>query len=147
MKKILQITLYIMIGVLIGLTLSHNMPTIHSQMHDGKYTNSQILFYDNMIQNVNEIELYNSSELTEDILTNRNGKIIVEKVVGEVTNYQLDGTILNANADNGTYITYKRVDGAKQGDMILTYFIYNPFTNEPDDVLTRMDFIIDCNAI
>ena len=147
MNKNLQITLYIMVGIFIGLTLSHSMEVTHSQVHDGKYTNSQILFYDNMIQNVNEIELYNSSELTEDILTNRNGKIIVEKVVGEVTNYQLDGTILNANADNGTYITYKRVDGAKQGDMILTYFIYNPFTNEPDDVLTRMDFIIDCNAI
>lgn len=147
MKKILQITLYIMIGIFIGLTLSHNTEITHLQAHDGKYTNSQILFYDNMIQNVNEIELYDSSELTEEILTNRNGKIIVEKVVGKVTNYKLDGTILNASADNGTYITYKRVDEAKQGDMILTYFIYNPFTNEPDDVLTRLDFVIDCNTI
>ena len=30
---------------------------------------------------------------------------------------------------------------------ILTYYIYNPFTNVQDDVLTRMDFIIDDNAI
>ena len=51
------------------------------------------------------------------------------------------------NKDGGNYISYKRVDGAKEGDKILTYYIYNPFTNEQDDVLTRMDFIIDDNAI
>ena len=39
------------------------------------------------------------------------------------------------------------LDGAKEGDKILTYYIYSPFSNEQDDVLTRLDFIIDDNAI
>ena len=103
-------------------------------------------FYDNMIANVS-MEMYDTSQMTEEILTNRNGKIIVEKIIGKVTSYKLDGKILNGNASNGDYISYERVDGAKQGDTILTYYIYNPFTNEADDVLTRLDFIIDCNTI
>ena len=86
---------------------------------------------------------------------NSHGKIIVEKVIGKVTSHKLDGEILNCNVndggytnkDGGNYISYERVDGAKQGDKVLTYFIYSPFSNEQDDVLTRLDFIIDDNSI
>lgn len=145
MKKlyVLSMVTSLLAGVFIG---------YHAQEKPIEQTNttencSQIALYDSMIQNTNTIEIYDTSEMTEEILTNRNGKIIVEKVIGKVTNYKLDGTILNASADNGTYINYKRVDGAKAGDTIVTYFIYNPFTDTPDDVLTRLDFIIDEHAI
>lgn len=75
--------------------------------------------------------------------------------IGEVTSHKLDGEILNCNADDGgyinkdggNYISYESVEGAKEGDKIVTYFIYNPFTNVQDDVMTRMDFIIDDNEI
>lgn len=148
MKNILKITLCLLIGILIGYSLSQlKTNKVISEVDNTKYYNSQTEFYDNIIKDVNTLEIYDSSELTPEILTNRNGKIVIEKVVGKVTNYKLDGTILNANVNNGTYITYKRVDRAKEGDTILTYFIYNPFTNAPDDVLTRLDFIIDDNAI
>lgn len=88
-------------------------------------------------------------------MENRNGKIIVEKIIGEVTDNELNGKILNAgnkqenytNKSDSLYINYERVNGAKVGDKIVTYFIYNPFTNAQDDVLTRMDFIINCNRI
>jgi len=116
---------------------------------------SQIAFYDNMIQNTNTIEIYDTNKLTHDIMENRNGKIIVEKVIGEVTDNDLNGKILNAgneqenytNKNDSLYINYERVNGAKEGDKIVTYFIYNPFTKAQDDVLTRMDFIIDEHAI
>lgn len=154
MNKILQKSLHtgicLSIGFSIGLNLTEDISIVQSKLYEKDFSKeqvSQIEFYDNMIQDVNAIELYNTSDMTEEILTNRNGKIIVEKVVGEVTNYRLDGEILNANTDNGTYISYQRVDGAKEGDKVLTYFIYNPFSNEQDDVLTRMDFIIDDNEI
>lgn len=147
MKKLLHTIICLAAGIFIGLNFSDDTPITCLKLHDGKYSNSQIEFYDNMIKNVDTMEIYDSSELTEEIINNRDGKIIVEKVIGKVANYKLDGTILNASVNNGTYINYERVEGAKQGDKILTYFIYNPFTNAPDDVLTRLDFIIDDNAI
>ena len=161
MNKILQKSLYtgicLSVGILVGLNLTDNVSITETSVHDGKYldTVSQVEFFDNMIKDVNTIEIYDTSELTPQIMANRNGKIIVEKIIGEVTSHKLDGEILNCNADDGgytnkdggNYISYERVDGAKEGDKIVTYFIYNPFTNAQDDVLTRMDFIIDDNGI
>lgn len=154
MNKILQKALHtgicLSVGFSLGLNLTEDVATVQSKLYERNFSKeqiSQIEFYDNMIENVNAIEIYNTSEMTEEILTDRNGKIIVEKVVGEVASYKLDGEILNASTGNGNYISYERVDGAKEGDKIVTYYIYNPFTNEQDDVLTRMDFIIDDNEI
>lgn len=157
MNKILHTAVCLGVGISIGLNMTDNVSITETSVHDGKYLDSvsQVEFYDNMIQDVNAIEIYDTSELTPQIMTNRNGKIIVEKIIGEVTNHNLDGKILNCDTDNGgytnkdggNYISYERVDGAKEGDKILTYYIYNPFSNEQDDVLTRMDFIIDDNAI
>lgn len=157
MNKILHTAVCLGIGISIGFHMNHDVSITETKIHDGKYLNSvsQVEFYDNMIKDVNTIEIYDTSELTPQIMADRNGKIIVEKIIGEVTSHKLDGKILNCDTDNGgytnkdggNYINYERVDGAKEGDKILTYYIYNPFTNEQDDVLTRMDFIIDDNAI
>lgn len=154
MNKILQKSLHtavcLSIGFSIGANLTEDISAAQTKLYEKDFSKeqvSQIKFYDSMIENVNAIELYNTSDMTEEILTNRNGKIIVEKIVGEVTNYRLDGEILNASTGNGNYINYQRVDGAKEGDTIVTYYIYNPFSNEIDDVLTRLDYIIDDNEI
>ena len=155
MKRTLQMMVCLIIGILIGFNLTDNISIKDTKVYDGKIVNSQIDFYDNMIKDINTMEIYDTAELTPQIMANRNGKIIVERIVGEVTNHKLDGKILNCDTDNGGYINkdggdyicYQRVDGAKQGDKILTYFIYSPFSNEQDDVLTRLDFIIDDNAI
>ena len=151
MKKLLHTLICLSVGILIGLYLNgtnNDIPIKAKQAEnpDNDFNVSQIELYDNMIADVS-MEMYDTSVMTEEILTNRNGKIIVEKIIGQVTSYKLDGKILNGKADSGNYISYERVDGAKQGDTILTYYIYNPFTNEADDVLTRLDFIIDSNTI
>ena len=153
MKKLLHTLICLLVGILIGLYLNNNTNNIipitqikQMENSNDNFNVSQVEFYDNMIANVS-MEMYDTSQMTEEILTNRNGKIIVEKIIGKVTSYKLDGKILNGKVDNGNYISYERVDGAKKGDTILTYYIYNPFTNEVDDVLTRLDFIIDCNSI
>ena len=147
MKKlyVLSMVTSLLTGVFIGYH-AHDIPVNQTE---NKQVNqcSQVQFYDSMIQNANTIEIYDTSEMTEEILTNRNGKIIVEKIIGEVTNYKLDGKILNCNDNNKGYINYERVNRAKEGDKILTYYIYNPFTKAQGDVLTRLDFIIDSNAI
>ena len=161
MNKILQKSLYtitcLSVGFSIGLSTKDDVSITETRVHDGKYVNnvSQVEFYDSMIQDVNAIEIYDTSELTPQIMASRSGKIIVEKVIGKVTSDTLDGEILNCNVndggygnkDGGNYISYERVDGAKKGDKIVTYFIYNPFNNEQDDIMTRLDFIVDDNAI
>lgn len=152
MKNILKTALYLLLGILIGLNLSQvKTDKVIRTENQTDYYNSQTEFYDNMIKEVNTLKIYDTDELTPEIMANRNGRIIVEKIIGEVTNDKLDGEILNCNVDDGgytnkdggNYISYKRVDGAKKGDKILTYYIYSPFSNEQDDVLTRLDFIID----
>lgn len=156
MRNLLKMSLCLLIGIAIGCNLSNpQIDKVISATDKTEYYNSQIEFYDSIIQNVNTMEIYDTAELTPQIMANRNGKIIVEKIIGKVTNYKLDGEILNCNAedggytnkDGGNYISYKRVDGAKEGDKIITYYIYSPFTNEQDDILTRLDFIIDDSEI
>ena len=83
----------------------------------------------------NICQLYDSSELTEDILANRQGKLIIEECVGTVTDDEKNGSL-----EDGSYISYADVDCAK-GDTITTYLIYNPDTNYTDDVVDRFDFV------
>ena len=83
----------------------------------------------------NICQFYDSSELTEDILANRQGKLIIEKCIGTVTDDEKNGVL-----KDGSYISYADVDCAK-GDTITTYLIYNPETNYTDDVIERFDYV------
>lgn len=156
MKNLLKMTACLFIGILIGLNLSQiKTDNVICNVNKTDYYNSQTEFYDNIIKDIDTVQIYDTDDVTPELMANRNGKIIIEKIIGKVTNDKLDGIILNCDAeeggytnkDGGNYINYERVDGAKKGDKILTYYIYNPFTNEQDDVLTRLDFIIDDNTI
>jgi hypothetical protein len=111
------------------------------------YNIAQVEFCDNLIKDTYKAEIYSTDELSTETLTNRNGKIIIEKVIGKVTNDNLDGKILNCIDEQHDYISYKNVSGAKKNDTVLTYFIYNPSSNMEDDVLTRINFIIDGNFV
>lgn len=91
-----------------------------------------------------KIRVYDQKELTYEILTNRMKKseIIIEKCVGKVTSKKLDGKIINPAQKGYDYISYRSVEGARKGDKIVTYFVYNPYTNAEDDIILRMDFIL-----
>ena len=84
------------------------------------------------------LQEYETEELTADILNNRNGNIVMEKCIGRVTSENGDGEILNGNG----YISYTGIN-AKKGNVILTYFVYNPDSNFEDDIISRFDYIID----
>ena len=83
----------------------------------------------------NIYQIYDSSDLTEDILANRQGKLIIEKCVGIVSDDEKNGSL-----EDGSYISYADVDCAN-GDIITTYLIYNPETNYIDDVIERFDYV------
>lgn len=83
----------------------------------------------------NICQVYDSSELTEDILANKQGKLIIEKCVGTVIDDEKNGSL-----EDGSYISYESVDCTK-GDSVITYLIYNPDTNYTDDVIERFDYV------
>lgn len=88
-------------------------------------------------------KIYSVNELTDDMLVDRNGKIIIEEIIGEVTSVDGDGRILNCADPNYNYISYRRVDNITVGDTIKTYCVYNPFSDYEDDVVMRFDFVVD----
>ena len=107
---------------------------------NGKSGNSGFL---QLSEDLNIIQIYETDDLTAEILENRNGNIIIEKTIGQVLNENGDGIVLNTDDDYYNYISYRYVEGAQTGDIILTYFIYNPDTSYIDDIMDRFDYIID----
>lgn len=91
------------------------------------------------------IEIVNSYDLTIEELQSRNGKLIIEVVIGQVDNFVTGAGHQLDNPDY--YISYKGVDGISNGNIICTYFIYNPENNYEDDIMYRYDYIIDAQIV
>jgi len=98
-------------------------------------------YYREITDNLNIIQVIDSADLTTEMLENRNGKLIIEKIIGIVTDNNGNGKILNA-PEQFNYISYKYVEGAQKGNVILTYCVYNPYTDYYDDILYRFDYIL-----
>ena len=83
------------------------------------------------------------NDLTEEMLTTRteHNVMYIERIIGKVTDNEKNGTVLNPPEDGGYYISYASVEDAEIGDTIITYCVYNPYTNWDDDIIERWDFI------
>jgi hypothetical protein len=86
-----------------------------------------------------KVRVINANDLTAEILESRNGDIIIERVIGIVT----DAENGNGCELNGNYISYKSVSEIKNGDVICTYLVYNPNTNCIDDIAARYDYVME----
>ena len=89
------------------------------------------------------VKVVDCNDLTEEMLTTRtdHNVMYIERIVGRVTDNKKNGKVLNPPKDGGYYISYKSVKGSRKGDTIITYCVYNPFSNYDDDVIERWDFI------
>lgn len=103
--------------------------------------NSRIETYYKEAEQYCPIEIYNHNELTADALCNRNGKIVIEKIIGKCIDEQGNGEIIDEQSEYN-YISYS---GLKiyPYDIVCTYLIYNPATNGEDDIIYRCDYVID----
>lgn len=99
-------------------------------------------FYNQIADDLEIVQIYDVDDLDYETLTNRNGNIIIEKIIGIVLDEAGNGEILNTNTEYN-YINYQNVKDARIGDIVLTYCIFNPDTNYEDDIIDRMDYIID----
>lgn len=89
------------------------------------------------------VQVVDCNDLTEEMLTTRAERNVmyIERIIGKVTDNEKNGTVLNPPVDGGYYISYASVKGARKGDIIVTYCVYNPYSNYDDDVIERWDFI------
>nr|DAI69639.1 MAG TPA: hypothetical protein [Caudoviricetes sp.] len=89
------------------------------------------------------VKIIDCNDLTEEMLTTRkdHNVMYIERIIGKVTDNEKNGTVLNPPVDGGYYISYASVEDAEIGDTIITYCVYNPFSNYDDDVIERWDFI------
>lgn len=101
-------------------------------------------FYKKLVrkERIGIIREYNAEDLTGNILRSRDGDIIIEKMIGTVTNKKGDGRLMGVG-NKYNYISYKGVKDIRKGDVVLTIVIYNPSTNFEDDIIERFDYIID----
>ena len=101
--------------------------------------------YTDVAKNAPITRVIDCDKLTEKMLTHRSSKkrhiMYIERIVGRVTDNNKNGKVLNPPKDGGYYISYKSVKGARKGDLVITYCVYNPFSNYDDDVIERWDFI------
>ena len=83
------------------------------------------------------VKVIDCNDLTEEMLTTRTEHRImyIERIIGKVTDNAKNGTVLNPPVDGGYYISYASVEDAEIGDTIITYCVYNPFSNYDDDVI------------
>lgn len=84
------------------------------------------------------LHVIDTSKLTHKKITHRKHTVIVERCIGKVKNKNKDGKALNAK---NYYISYRGVK-CKTGDIVVTYFLYNPETNMSDDIIARWDFVL-----
>lgn len=89
------------------------------------------------------VKVIDCNDLTEEMLTTRTERNImyIERIIGKVTDNKKNGKILNPPVNGGYYISYASVKDARKGDIIITYCVYNPYSNYDDDVIERWDFI------
>lgn len=90
-----------------------------------------------------EVVIYDSDDLTLEMLESRNGKVIIERCYGVVIDAENgDGKVLNPYDEDFDYISYSRCEGVREGTLMMTYLVYDPDTNYFDDIMERYDCVV-----
>ena len=99
--------------------------------------------FSDVAKNAPITKVIDCNDLTEEMLTTRadHNIMYIERIIGKVTDNEKNGKVLNPPKDGGYYISYASVKGARKGDLVITYCVYNPYSNWDDDVIERWDFI------
>lgn len=145
-KIFLSVAIIIIVMVLATLIITQGKSTEHTYEVDTEeitvdYSDAEKFFLRDFEQGYPDYQIYDSGDLTAEILENRNGKVIVERCVGIVTDSETgDGMILNTDPDH-YYISYAGVDGVTDGTVIVSYMVYSTKNNSIDDIEERYDYI------
>lgn len=145
-KIFLSVAIIMIVMILVTLTITQGKSTKHTYEVDTEeitvdYSDAEKFFLSDFEQRYPDYQIYDSGDLTAEILENRNGRVIVERCVGIVTDSETgDGMILNTDPDH-YYISYAGVDGVTDGTVIVSYMVYSTKNNSTDDIEERYDYI------
>lgn len=124
-----------------GITLSKCL-----EYGDAQWQEIEDCFIEDALANMPyEYKLFDASEISAEILENRNGMVIVERCIGFVTNKTTgDGKVLNAYNKDYDYISYRSATDQKycDGTVFISYMVYNPENNYIDNITGRYDFVL-----
>lgn len=120
-------------------SILHNTISI---VTDDITVNNEALAADHSLHGWDNTEIYftrtqQDYDAMTEILENRNGKIIIEVIEATVLDH--DG---NGSDQFGFYVKYDAGRFSK-GDKVQSVFVYNPDTNYVDDILYRVDSLIE----
>lgn len=135
MKKLV---VFLIVGILVIFCGCYKQSSVYAEIENE--------FINLMEVTMGDFKIYDSSEITTEVLENRNGMILIERCIGTVDNGQTGaGTVTNSD-DDYNYIGYEpeRFD---DGNTILTYLVYNPENNYIDDIMDRYDFVISNGGV
>ncbi len=92
-----------------------------------------------------EIVVYDSSELSAEILENRLGQTVVERCIGIVKDVDTgEGILLNTEDPNFNFISYRGIyRPIRNGSIVLSYMVYSACNNSVDDIVERYDFVVE----
>lgn len=143
MKQLIRAAISTLLcGVIISATLTACEPAREmDHSHTGASTTEAVDYYC-FADSLALIEVVDSPDLTDEMLESRNGKLLIERVIGEVLDDKGNGMVYGVDPDYN-YISYRYVEGANKGDVVCSYFVYNPDSNGVDDVVARYDYVID----
>lgn len=113
------------------------------------YASVERTFLNELEENgITDYKIYDTSELTTEVLENRHGVTIVERCIGLVTNTEPGdehGIILNTCNQEHNYIGYRgcaKTNNINEGTILVSYMIYNDQNNYIDDIKERHDFVL-----
>lgn len=145
-KIFLFVAAIMVVAILAALTVTQGKSTEHTYEVDTEeitvdYSEAEEFFLKDFEKRYPNYQIYDSGDLTVEILENRNGKVVVERCVGIVTDSETgDGMILNTDPDH-YYISYAGVDGVTDGTVIVSYMVYSTKNNSIDDIEERYDYV------
>ena len=93
---------------------------------------------------MNHGTVYEHDDITEEMLLNRtDDRVIIEHIRGMCMDDEGNGKVLNTQSEYN-YIAYNNVfctADVKMGDIVDTYFVYDPACNYTDCTIERIDFV------
>lgn len=100
---------------------------------------------------IERFEFYVTDEITDNVkvLTKRKknaATAIVEVIVGCCLNDEGEGVILTTDDPYYDYISYESAKNVKPGDVVITWLVYDPKSNDIDDILYRLDGVVDWDS-
>ncbi len=86
-----------------------------------------------------------TDDLTYEMLSSREGVQYIEVFEGVCTSEDLDGRITSTQEEYYNYTSYRHTTVKPcVGDKVLTYLVYNAYTQYEDDIIARWDYVTEC---